>query len=287
MKWLTVFSLVFVVLNTSCTKEQSSIESIAPISESGQLEPVRIQKALLVKGTATWCGVCPTGYEIAAREKLFYGEGLMSVELHKNDIMAEPIADAMSSVYYGLQNFVGTEYVMQYYIHSTIREVIQEEPTVGVGHHWRYYENHVDIEVKSIFYEESDRTFLVGAYLIQGKIEARDSLYQRDYNDLLEYVDGMTYWKNDAGMIEINGTEQYAIKAGDPYYHYNTMMTSADGMHVWGTVLAQSPEADEEFSQNLTITVPPHAQTDGMKILTVVWEVLDTGEVEYVNGYME
>ncbi len=268
-----------------CKKEEEEKKS-----GTGTLNPASKQRALVVETTGAWCGWCPNGAELMTQEEYNFGSDMMPVAIHTGDDLETEIANVFDAIFpsSGVPNFyVGNEDSGQN-IAGNIASLIAQSPMAGVGHSWNRSGNEVKIKSRVKFYEAGTGTYYVGAYFVQGDIEASGSLVQVDYTDRVEEINGVSKWKEDAAPVaDGNGNQKYLIRSGDTYMHSHTLTSGPDDMDYWGEAIPVSPTANDQYTMDFTITISDTDVTEDMKILTVLWKDNDLGEVEFVNGYMK
>lgn len=283
---LTTFVLAL-FFSTSCNKDDDDNNG------NGSLNPVQVQRALLVESTGTWCQYCPNGAETLITSEHLYSD-ILPVAVHLGDVMTTPTSEAWESNFpaSGVPNFyVGNDDVGQS-PNGAIAATTILSPTAGVGHTWNKEGTSYQVSSRVKFYESANGEFYVGCYYIHGSIDACGSYSQVDATGATTIdANGCNVYLQNTAMIDAVQDAQgvwqgvYLINEGDIYTHEHVIGGHA-GTNVWGELLGvSSVSSGQEYDFNFTINEGFGWTQDG-KILTVLWK--KTGNTyEFINGYMK
>ena len=263
-------------------------------NSGGVLEPTQTQKALLVEGTAAWCGYCPKYGTETMKQMIVKYPTMVAIALHSGDALstAYTINNTLSGNFSmaGIPDFyVGNTDASQS-PESKIISAQNQTPTAAVGHTWtKGSDNKYTITAKVKFYTASSGSYYVATYALQNNIPAAKSktLDQHDYMSILQTgtaSTAVTIWNaNEAS----DGAGGYYFKTGDTYYHNHILTAVADGITSnWGQALtATTINANDTFDFSFTIT-PASTWTSDIEIITVLWKK-NGSKYTYVNGYFQ
>ncbi len=269
---------------SSCDKDQDSM--------NGVLDPVQVQRALVLETTATWCQYCPNGAEILMTAEYQFND-ILPIAIHTGDPLSNPTGDAFDSNFPpgGVPNFyVGNNDVGQS-PNGAISAMIIQSPQAGVGHEWEKEGSSYNITSRVKFYTGVSGDYYVGCYYINGPIDACGSLTQTDGTGALQNVAGCSTYLDNAVMVDAYQDNQgqwqgvYLINEGDTYKHAHSIAGHA-GTNVWGESLGSSSvSSGEKYDFNFTIN-EGFGWTQNGKILTVLWKK-NGSSYEFINGYFK
>ena len=251
----------------------------------GVLDPVQIQRALVIENTGMWCGTCSVGAERIAETSHTYDIAL-PVAVHYNDALANSTSLAFKA------NFPTSSYP-NFYVNNQnasqfpagyVASIEGQMPMAGVGHEREDAGTKINVKARVKFYNNDAGNYRIGVYFINGDVPAKDQYVQSDFasTNNLEEIDNTSYWKRDAAQV----ASGFLIKKGDVYLHTESIMASADGLDTWGEQLpVSSVSAGDVYTLNFTLT-KPQVIYPGYKVLTVIWKMEDT-KAMFINGYMK
>jgi len=281
--FLFLFTIALFVF-VSCNKEEND-------SINGNLEPVQVQRALVVETTGIWCSACPYGAELLKKIDYDYGDQVLPIALHSGDALSNATSQAMES------NFP-TNGVPNFYVGNTdagqspngvIEASINSNPVAGVGHEWTKEGSSYNITSRIKFYGSDNGEFYVGCYFIQDPIEACGSSLNQTAVAINNQ--GCSFWDQDAVTIGAyedppgsqNWMWEYLISEGTTYTH-DYVIAGHGGNNIWGDPLGiSSVSAGQEYNFNFSINEGFGWNQSG-HILTVLWKK-SGNSYEFINGY--
>ena len=283
MKKVLAAALLLGVVFSSCKKEEGD-------SFIGQLEPQNTSRAVVFKFTGSWCFACPQGGTVRLAETTFqFQNNIVPISVHVNDGLSSGIGSVFQDHFFagGTPNFhVNNVAAGQGGMAGTVASISQQPCTVGVGHEWKRSGSKVEVKAKAKFFDSASGTYYIGAYLLQGPVDAVGGLTQTETSGLLVTENNETRWAQDAGGVNNGGQLDYLFKAGDMFEHTHAVAASPTGTGSWGEIFPITNfSSGDTYTFNFTLDIPQTAVKEGMKIATVVWKQEANGDIFAVNGY--
>ena len=283
MKKILAIALLAGLVFAGCKKEEEN-------GATGVLEPTNTSRAVVFKYTGSWCFACPQGGTVRLAETEFqFKNNIVPISVHINDGLASGIGSVFQDNWFagGTPDFQVNEFAAgQGGMAGAVAQISQQPCTVGVGHEWTVSGNTVNVKAKAKFFQATSGTYFIGAYLLQGPVNAVGGLTQTETSGLLVTANGETRWGQDAGAVNNGGQLDYLFKEGEMFQHTHAVAAGPNGTNSWGEVFPiTSFSPGDNYTYNFSITIPQTAVRQGMKIATVVWKQEANGDIFAVNGY--
>ena len=289
------------VIASSCKKQDdTTVQQTTPGSTADQLNPDMVQNPLLIEGTGTYCGWCPSYGTETIKQMIVKYPNAIAISLH-SDIPGPVGTDKLKSACpintTFLNHFPGLESngIPNFYVGNTEAgqspesKIISAQsltPTAGVKHLWTKDVSKYNIQVRIKFFAASSGNYYIGTYALQDNIAARKSLGldQHDYANILQTTTAQdtTRWKSDQAP---DGSGGFYFKKDERYYHDHVISSGADGVSSsWGQLLSKtSYNANDTLNFNFTIT-PNSTWAKSIDIVTILWKK-NGSTYSYINGY--
>jgi len=283
MKKILAIALLSGLVLAGCKKEEEN-------NANGVLEPANTSRAVVFKFTGSWCFACPQGGTVRLAETQHnFPNNTVPIAVHINDGLSSGIGSVFQDNFFtgGTPNFFVNDVAAgQGGMSGTVAQISQQPCVVGAGHEWTVSGSTVSVKSKVKFFESASGTYYVGAYLIQGPVDAVGGLTQTETSGLVVTENGESRWGQDAGGVNVGGQLEYLFKEGEMFEHTHAVSASPTGTGSWGEVLPiTSFSPGDAYTMNFSISIPQTAVRQGMKIATIVWKEEANGDVFAVNGY--
>jgi len=260
------------------------------------------QVVFVMEETGAWCQFCPNGAASMVELVATHGDKVLPMAVHSGDPLTAPIGGILRTNFPagGVPNFyVMNEDASQSPLNK-ISAYINEVPVLGVTHAVLTTDTSWNVYPKIEFFESVlNEDYLINSYVIFDAVLAKDYGNNIDLNQTSSVPvaggSNPTKWLQDAAFVA--GEPQ--IKAGDDYYHEESVVGTSNAVNPWGKAVADVNPFGREYiegdilgtkSSSILISLPKVSkgplQTD-ISIYTIVWRLRTdgSGDYDYVNGY--
>lgn len=261
------------------------------------------QRVLVMEQTGAWCQFCPNGAATMVELVAFYEDAIVPIAVHSGDALTAPISGIWDNNFpaSGVPNFYVMNEDAGQAPQNKISGYLNQIPFVGITHAIETTDSSWNVYPKLQVFEASfNEDYLINSYLILDAVLAKDYGSGIDLNQIssVPIAGGVnpTKWLQDAAFVD--GEPQ--IRAGDDYYHTESLVGVANTFNPFGLALADfNPFGNEYIDGDILgtkntpillsiprVSIAPF-ETE-ISIVTIVWRLRTdgSGAFDYVNGYM-